>query len=172
MPGILWQQFNHTQKTVCLLCVCLVRGVSLSFTVLLLVVIFTTFPRCLLQLVLLGNSGFFLSRPSLTLILSWVIPSKWLTLDYVHRSLWSLNVGLLKAKQDCFFFLFYWPKVWFVHRARRKKKVKKPGVPALSSQATFSDADVSGLTSSSRRRRRPLPMRPTGSTNGAFEPDT
>ncbi|CAB1420790.1 unnamed protein product [Pleuronectes platessa] len=58
-------------------------------------------------------------------------------------------------------------------KARRKKKVKKPGVPALSSQATFSDADVSGLTSSSsRRRRRPLPKRPTGSTNGAFEPDT
>ncbi|XP_062253329.1 jouberin isoform X1 [Platichthys flesus] len=59
-----------------------------------------------------------------------------------------------------------------VTKARRKKKVKKPGVPALSSQATFSDADVSGLTSSSRRRRRPLPKRPTGSTNGAFEPDT
>ncbi|XP_019962576.2 jouberin isoform X2 [Paralichthys olivaceus] len=56
-------------------------------------------------------------------------------------------------------------------RARRKKKVKKPGVPALASQATFSDADVSGLTST-RRRGRPLPKRPTGSTNGAFEPDT
>nr|XP_019962576.1 PREDICTED: jouberin isoform X1 [Paralichthys olivaceus]XP_019962577.1 PREDICTED: jouberin isoform X1 [Paralichthys olivaceus]XP_019962578.1 PREDICTED: jouberin isoform X1 [Paralichthys olivaceus] len=56
-------------------------------------------------------------------------------------------------------------------RARRKKKVKKSGVPALASQATFSDADVSGLTST-RRRGRPLPKRPTGSTNGAFEPDT
>uniref|UniRef100_A0A665XAS8 Jouberin n=1 Tax=Echeneis naucrates TaxID=173247 RepID=A0A665XAS8_ECHNA len=58
---------------------------------------------------------------------------------------------------------------------RRKKKVKKPGVPALSSQATLSDADASGSTSSRRRGRstqRPLPKRPTGQTNSAFEPDT
>ncbi|XP_039992887.1 jouberin [Xiphias gladius] len=60
-------------------------------------------------------------------------------------------------------------------KARRKKKVKKPGVPALSSQATFSDADASGSTSSRRSGRstnRPLPKRPTGRTNGAFEPET
>ncbi|XP_029348983.1 jouberin [Echeneis naucrates] len=60
-------------------------------------------------------------------------------------------------------------------RVRRKKKVKKPGVPALSSQATLSDADASGSTSSRRRGRstqRPLPKRPTGQTNSAFEPDT
>ncbi|XP_040916900.1 jouberin isoform X1 [Toxotes jaculatrix] len=60
-------------------------------------------------------------------------------------------------------------------KAKRKKKVKKPGVPALSPQATFSDADASGSTSSRRRGRstdRPLPKRPTGRTNSAFEPDT
>uniref|UniRef100_A0A3B4WAG6 Abelson helper integration site 1 n=1 Tax=Seriola lalandi dorsalis TaxID=1841481 RepID=A0A3B4WAG6_SERLL len=59
--------------------------------------------------------------------------------------------------------------------SRRKKKLKKPGAPSLSSQATFSDADASGSTSSRRRGRsteRPLPKRPTGRTNGAFEPDT
>ncbi|XP_038585045.1 jouberin [Micropterus salmoides] len=60
-------------------------------------------------------------------------------------------------------------------RARRKKKVKKSGVPAPSSQATFSDADPSESTNTRRRGRstdRPLPKRPTGRTNGAFEPDT
>ncbi|XP_054470368.1 jouberin [Anoplopoma fimbria] len=60
-------------------------------------------------------------------------------------------------------------------RARRKKKVKKPGVPALSSQATFSDADAPRSASTRRRGRstdRPLPKKPTGRTNGAFEPDT
>ncbi|TDG99091.1 hypothetical protein EPR50_G00207350 [Perca flavescens] len=60
-------------------------------------------------------------------------------------------------------------------RARRKKKVKKPGVPASSSRATFSDADASESLSSRRRGRstdRPLPTRPTGRANGAFEPDT
>ncbi|XP_074516340.1 jouberin [Sebastes fasciatus] len=60
-------------------------------------------------------------------------------------------------------------------RTRRKKKVKKLGVLAPSSQATFSDADAPALTSSRRRGRsadRPLPKRPTGRTNGAFEPDT
>ncbi|XP_059209875.1 jouberin [Centropristis striata] len=60
-------------------------------------------------------------------------------------------------------------------RARRKKKVKKPGVPLPSSHATFSDADASESTSTRRRARstdRPLPKRPTGRTNGAFEPDT
>ncbi|XP_073339009.1 jouberin isoform X3 [Pagrus major] len=50
-------------------------------------------------------------------------------------------------------------------RARRKKKVKKSG------GASFSDA-----SESSRRRGRstdrPLPKRPTGRTNGAFEPET
>nr|XP_040056138.1 jouberin isoform X1 [Gasterosteus aculeatus aculeatus]XP_040056139.1 jouberin isoform X1 [Gasterosteus aculeatus aculeatus] len=61
-------------------------------------------------------------------------------------------------------------------RARRKKKVKRSGVAARSSQATFSDADAPRRTSSSRRRGRstdrPLPKRPTGRSNGAFEPDT
>ncbi|KAM6917304.1 jouberin isoform 2-T2 [Lycodopsis pacificus] len=61
-------------------------------------------------------------------------------------------------------------------RARRKKKVKKPGVAAPSSRATFSDADAPVSTSTRRRRGRstdrPLPKRPTGRTNGAFEPDT
>ncbi|XP_041667936.1 jouberin [Cheilinus undulatus] len=60
-------------------------------------------------------------------------------------------------------------------RARRKKKVKKPGVPAASSQATFSDADATELSSTRRRGRfsiRPLPKRPTGQTNRAFESDT
>ncbi|XP_026181396.1 jouberin isoform X2 [Mastacembelus armatus] len=60
-------------------------------------------------------------------------------------------------------------------KARRKKKVKRTGVPALPSQTTFSDADATGPSSSSRRRGRPadrpLPKRPTGQTNGAFEPD-
>ncbi|XP_023122880.2 jouberin isoform X2 [Amphiprion ocellaris] len=59
-------------------------------------------------------------------------------------------------------------------KTRRKKKVKKPGVPAALSQATFSDADASGSISSRRRIRstgRPLPKRPMGQTNGAFEPD-
>ncbi|KAG7229091.1 hypothetical protein INR49_013032 [Caranx melampygus] len=60
-------------------------------------------------------------------------------------------------------------------KARRKKKMKKPGASSLSSQATFSDADA--LASASVRRRgrsteRPLPKRPTGRTNSAFEPDT
>ncbi|XP_051251381.1 jouberin isoform X1 [Dicentrarchus labrax] len=62
-----------------------------------------------------------------------------------------------------------------VARARRKKKMKKPGVPTPVSQATFSDADASELPSTRRRGRstdRPLPKRPSGRTNGAFEPDT
>lgn len=57
-------------------------------------------------------------------------------------------------------------------KAKRKKKVKKPGP---SSQATFSDPDASGSAGSRRRVRskeRPLPKRPTGRTNSAFEPDT
>ncbi|XP_047467681.1 jouberin isoform X2 [Mugil cephalus] len=55
-------------------------------------------------------------------------------------------------------------------KTRRKKKMKKPGVPAASS----SDADTSGSTSRRRGRStdRPLPKRPTGRTNSAFEPDT
>ncbi|XP_060919571.1 jouberin isoform X1 [Labrus mixtus] len=60
-------------------------------------------------------------------------------------------------------------------RTRRKKKVKKPGVPAASSQTTFSNADASELTSTRRRGRltdRPLPKRLTGQANGAFESDT
>lgn len=66
-------------------------------------------------------------------------------------------------------------ELWFSHRARRKKKVKRPGMPAASSQTTFSDADASESTGTRRRGRsadRPLPKRPTGRTNGAFEPDT
>ncbi|CAJ1074490.1 jouberin isoform X1 [Xyrichtys novacula] len=59
-------------------------------------------------------------------------------------------------------------------RARRKKKVKKLAVPVSPSQATCSDADASELTSTQKRGRitkRPLPKRPTGQTNGAFESD-
>lgn len=59
-------------------------------------------------------------------------------------------------------------------RTRRKKKVKKPGMPAASSRATFSDADASASISSGRRGRsagRPLPKRPTAHTNSAFEPN-
>ncbi|KAM7376201.1 hypothetical protein PAMP_005944 [Pampus punctatissimus] len=59
-------------------------------------------------------------------------------------------------------------------KTKRKKKAKKPGLPAPSSQATFSDPDASGSTSSRRRvgsKERPLPKRPTGRTNSAFEPD-
>ncbi|KAM6912221.1 jouberin [Xenentodon cancila] len=59
-------------------------------------------------------------------------------------------------------------------KSRRKKKVKKPGVPAASSRATLSDADASESTRTSRRQRptdRPLPKRPAGHFNGAFEPD-
>ncbi|KAG7511232.1 hypothetical protein JOB18_044567 [Solea senegalensis] len=54
---------------------------------------------------------------------------------------------------------------------RRKKKVKKPGVPEPSFRTTV----VSGSTSTRRRGRstdRPLPKTPTGQTNSAFEPDT
>ncbi|TKS86965.1 Jouberin Abelson helper integration site 1 protein -like protein [Collichthys lucidus] len=60
-------------------------------------------------------------------------------------------------------------------RARRKKKVKKPEVSAPSSQATVSDADALESTGTRRRARstdRPLPRRPTGQINGAFQPDT
>ncbi|XP_026195141.1 jouberin isoform X2 [Anabas testudineus] len=60
------------------------------------------------------------------------------------------------------------------NKARRKKKVKKTAVPSVSSQTTVSDADASGWTSSGRSGRsdRPLPKRPTGQINGAYEPDT
>lgn len=57
----------------------------------------------------------------------------------------------------------------FLRRTRRKKRVKKAGVLSLSSQTTASDADAPGLT---RSTDRPLPKRPTGQINGAFEPDT
>lgn len=62
----------------------------------------------------------------------------------------------------------------FFHRARRKKKVKKSGVPAPPLQATVSDADALESTNTRRGRStdRPLPKRPTGRTNGAFVPDT
>ncbi|XP_008285684.1 jouberin [Stegastes partitus] len=56
-------------------------------------------------------------------------------------------------------------------KTRRKKKVKKSGVPAASSLATFSDADASGSMRRGRSKGRPLPKSPTGQTNGAFEPD-
>ncbi|XP_017276957.1 jouberin isoform X2 [Kryptolebias marmoratus] len=51
-------------------------------------------------------------------------------------------------------------------KTRRKKKVKKPSA---------AEADSSGWIRSRRRGRttdRPLPKRPTGQTNSAFEPDT
>lgn len=64
---------------------------------------------------------------------------------------------------------------------KRKKRLKKLGLFASSSQGTFSDADVAGPSTSTRRVRtldrpvrtsgRPLPKRPSGKTNGAFEPD-
>uniref|UniRef100_A0A7N8YBY8 Jouberin n=1 Tax=Mastacembelus armatus TaxID=205130 RepID=A0A7N8YBY8_9TELE len=69
----------------------------------------------------------------------------------------------------------YFLASYVADQTRRKKKVKRTGVPALPSQTTFSDADATGPSSSSRRRGRPadrpLPKRPTGQTNGAFEPD-
>uniref|UniRef100_A0A1A7Y2E3 Abelson helper integration site 1 n=1 Tax=Iconisemion striatum TaxID=60296 RepID=A0A1A7Y2E3_9TELE len=53
---------------------------------------------------------------------------------------------------------------------RKKKKVKKPRDPVASSQP----ADPSGWSRSRRDRStdRPLPERPTGQSNLAFEPDT
>ncbi|XP_062296581.1 jouberin [Scomber scombrus] len=60
-------------------------------------------------------------------------------------------------------------------KTKRKKKVKKAGLSTTSSQGVFSDPDASGSAGSRRRVRskeRPLPKRPTGRTNGAFEPDT
>ncbi|XP_024121319.1 jouberin isoform X2 [Oryzias melastigma] len=52
-------------------------------------------------------------------------------------------------------------------RTRRKKKVKKPGVPVASSQ--IPDPEPSGLTRTTRGR--PLPKRPTGRSNSGFEGD-
>ncbi len=55
------------------------------------------FPRCLLQLVLLGNLGFFLSQRFLTLNLSWLMPGKWFTLlksSWLHsqaHGYWTLH---------------------------------------------------------------------------------
>uniref|UniRef100_A0A8C6V505 Abelson helper integration site 1 n=1 Tax=Neogobius melanostomus TaxID=47308 RepID=A0A8C6V505_9GOBI len=64
---------------------------------------------------------------------------------------------------------------------KRKKKLRKPGLFASSSQGAFSDADDAGPSTSTRRVRtldrpvrtsgRPLPKRPSGKSNGAFEPD-
>ncbi|XP_038155470.1 jouberin [Cyprinodon tularosa] len=57
-------------------------------------------------------------------------------------------------------------------KTRRKKKVKKP--EAGLTQSTFSDVDASGSARSRRRAkpaRRPLPKRPAGQANGAFQPD-
>ncbi|MEQ2220418.1 hypothetical protein ILYODFUR_005264 [Ilyodon furcidens] len=54
----------------------------------------------------------------------------------------------------------------------RRKKVKKPRAPVA--QTASSDVDISGSARSRRRAKpthRPLPKRPTGQTNGAFEPD-
>ncbi|KAM9708599.1 jouberin isoform 1-T1 [Menidia menidia] len=58
-------------------------------------------------------------------------------------------------------------------KARRKKKVKKPGEAPVSSQAVFSDEGTSGSVRSKRGRSadRPLPKRPAGHSNRAFEPD-
>ncbi|XP_072313591.1 jouberin isoform X2 [Eucyclogobius newberryi] len=58
-------------------------------------------------------------------------------------------------------------------KSKRKKKLKKPGL-SVSSRGTFSDADVAGPSTSTRTVRtldRPLPKRPNGKTNDAFEPD-
>ena len=175
-------------------CLCVV----VSFSVPLVVICFLfmlTFSRSLLRLVLLGSLGFSLSPLFRTLNPSWPTPSKRLAL---LESSWLLGNGywtlcrarsFATSKRDtrlmrthsrfvfdvldayceiCFFFPPF-------RRTRRKKKVKKPGVPAASSQATFSDADTSGSTRSRRRGRstdRPLPKRPTGHSNGAFVPET
>nr|XP_020463620.1 jouberin [Monopterus albus] len=58
-----------------------------------------------------------------------------------------------------------------VAKTTRKKKVKRPGVPTLSSQAPLSDAPGSSSSGRGRSTNRPLPKRPTGQTNSAFEPD-
>ncbi|KAF7670049.1 hypothetical protein LDENG_00084520 [Lucifuga dentata] len=58
-------------------------------------------------------------------------------------------------------------------KTKKKKKVKKLDTPA-SSQARFSDPEASGSSISRRKSRaadRPLPKRPTGRANSAFEPD-
>ncbi|TWW71794.1 Jouberin Abelson helper integration site 1 protein -like protein [Takifugu flavidus] len=57
-------------------------------------------------------------------------------------------------------------KLWFSHRARRRKKVTQSSIPP---------APEAELTRTRRRATstpRPLPRRPTGQTNNAFEPDT
>ncbi|KAM4624936.1 jouberin [Polymixia lowei] len=67
------------------------------------------------------------------------------------------------------------PELTDTNRAQRKKKVKKLAAPSSPSLATSSDPDASGSFSSRRRARstdRPLPKRPSGRTNGAFQPDT
>ncbi|RVE57628.1 hypothetical protein OJAV_G00218040 [Oryzias javanicus] len=53
-------------------------------------------------------------------------------------------------------------------RTRRKKKVKKPGVPVASTQ--IPDPDPPGSTRTTKGR--PLPKRPTGRSNSAFDGDT
>ncbi|XP_043999114.1 jouberin isoform X1 [Gambusia affinis] len=54
-------------------------------------------------------------------------------------------------------------------KSRRRRKVKKPGVAAT--QASFSEAETSGSARKARPPPRPLPKRPTGQSNRAFEPD-
>uniref|UniRef100_A0A096M0A5 Abelson helper integration site 1 n=1 Tax=Poecilia formosa TaxID=48698 RepID=A0A096M0A5_POEFO len=52
---------------------------------------------------------------------------------------------------------------------RRRRKVKKPG--AAATQTGFSEAEASGSAREARTPARPLPKRPTGQSNRAFEPD-
>ncbi|XP_032402641.1 jouberin isoform X2 [Xiphophorus hellerii] len=54
-------------------------------------------------------------------------------------------------------------------KTTRRRKVKKPGVAAT--QTNFSEAEASGSARKARPPPRPLPKRPTGQSNRAFEPD-
>lgn len=56
----------------------------------------------------------------------------------------------------------------FPHRARRRKKAKQSSIPA----ATLSDAEPTRIRRRATSTPRPLPRRPMGQTNNAFEPDT
>ncbi|XP_014324318.2 jouberin isoform X1 [Xiphophorus maculatus] len=54
-------------------------------------------------------------------------------------------------------------------KTTRRRKVKKPG--AAATQTNFSEAEASGSARKARPPPRPLPKRPTGQSNRAFEPD-
>ncbi|XP_054913165.1 jouberin isoform X2 [Poeciliopsis prolifica] len=54
-------------------------------------------------------------------------------------------------------------------KTRRRRKVKKPGVAAT--QTNFPEVEASGSARKGRPPPRPLPKRPTGQANRAFQPD-